>query len=101
MWRVVAIGHSLTDRALLPPTFTYLDLAQAERYTKAAIDAQLPNAPLGKVGRGPQLERVRGASIADYRSRPKPHWQSIGHWQLTLIAPHQTSFSECITSKRY
>ena len=32
----------------------YLDLAQAERYTKAAIDAQLPNAPLGKVGRGPQ-----------------------------------------------
>jgi hypothetical protein len=40
-WRVVAITHSLTGQALLPPTFNYPDLETAERYAKAAIDGQL------------------------------------------------------------
>ena len=40
-WRVVAITHSLTGQALLPPAFNYPDLETAERYAKAAIDGQL------------------------------------------------------------
>ncbi len=40
-WRVVAIVHSLTGRALLPPAFNYLERAEAERRAKAAIDLQL------------------------------------------------------------
>jgi hypothetical protein len=40
-WRVVAITHRLTGRALLRPAFNYLDRAGAEQYAKAAIDVQL------------------------------------------------------------
>jgi hypothetical protein len=40
-WRVVAITHSLTGKALLPPAFNYSNLAEAERAAKVAIDLQL------------------------------------------------------------
>ena len=42
VWRVVAIT-SLTGRALLPPAFSYLSRAEAERYAQAAIRWQVSN----------------------------------------------------------
>jgi len=41
-WRVVAIT-SLTGLVLLPPAFSYLSRAEAERYAQAAIRWQVSN----------------------------------------------------------
>jgi hypothetical protein len=39
-WRVAAITHS-TDGKVRPPDHHHLDLATAQRYAEAAVDAQL------------------------------------------------------------
>jgi hypothetical protein len=40
-WRVTTIKHTIKGLSLLPPAFYYPDQAAAERYARAAIDAQL------------------------------------------------------------
>ena len=39
-WRVVGVTHCVMGSRLLPPAFCYPDRSTAQRYARAAVDAQ-------------------------------------------------------------